>query len=199
MRRLVCVGEGHGEDRALPRLCARVLYSLGTHDWYVDERAIRRPRSRLVDQTVQPRKRPPNIMGLDEVVALAKARRANAVLVTCDEDDDCAAAWGPAATRQICAQMSGAAVMVVREFETWILHDRGDFAPAYIEKKRDAKGLLDEAVGGYLPSVHQVEVVYTMNLDRVRALSDSFDKLVRALSLLCGVAAPPRPSFPLPK
>lgn len=197
MKRLVCVGEGRGEVEALPRLCARILYSLGVSGWYVDERAIRMSRAKLVDESVPSPMRPPNEKGIDASIALAKARRANAVLVTCDEDDDCAADWGPAATRRIQRQLPGAAVMAVREFETWILHSRADLSSERVERRRDAKGMLDKAIGGYLPSLQQEQLVRSMDLDRVRAVSDSFDKFVRALAGLCGVTAPPRPRLPV--
>ena len=38
-----------------------------------------------------------------------------------DADDDCPATFGPAATEIIRRRTAGAAVMAVREFETWLL------------------------------------------------------------------------------
>ena len=83
------------------------------------------------------------------------------------------------------------------EYETWLLHA---CTPAELERNgirnvnaRGAKELLARVVPNYKPTTHQLPCTKSMDIDRVRARSDSFDKLVRALGGLFGVATPPRP------
>ncbi len=206
MNRIVCVGEGHGEKKALPKLCARVLKRLGVHGWHVDDDAVWQSRSKLVDEKTASPMRGANLTGLSRAVQLAAARRARvsgtlAVVVACDADNDCPATWGPSAMSVISPIIpNGAAgvVMIVREFETWFLLSRtaAELAAAGVTgaaKKRNAKGAMGRLVRGYLPTLHQLEEVMRLDIDRVWSQSDSFDKLVRDLARICGVPCPHRP------
>lgn len=160
MKRLVCVVEGHGEITAVPVLCNRILREvLALHDWHVDEDPIRRPRQRLVDST-SGGPGPDVAKGM----ALAVARRASAVLVLCDQDDDCPASWGPSVEALRVHNRHWpklAAVMSCREYESWLLHAATDdeLASAKIKNPefnpRDAKTALRKIVGEYEPTVHQ--------------------------------------------
>ncbi|WP_437876748.1 DUF4276 family protein [Sorangium sp. So ce513] len=198
MKRLVCIVEGKGEVTAIPNLCSRVIrHYLGIQDWVVDNDPIRQPRGMLVDQKAKSPLRPCNTQGVRRALALAKARRADAVLVLCDADDDCPAKWGPHATELIKTVIAGAAVMVLREYETWILLNYSDDqlrranVPAP-EKVSGAKEKLRRLVPDYSPSEHQLIETRRIDIARLRARSDSFDKLVRALSALCGAMPPAR-------
>jgi hypothetical protein len=196
-KKLVCVVEGKGDVDAVPLLCERIRVSLHAWGWRVAAHAVRQQRSRLVDHKVASPERPPNADGLTRAVVLAR-QRADAVLVLCDSDDDCPATWGPAA-RVLARKLTvSEAVMVVREYETWLLHacSQGDLERhgiREVETRRGAKELLRRIVENYQPTTHQVARTKAMDLDRVRARSDSFDKLVRALGTLFGVSTPPRP------
>jgi hypothetical protein len=197
-RRLVCVVEGKGEVEALPNLCSRVRDYLKAWDWFVDPQPVRQPRGALVDERMPSPDRACRAEGAERAVRLALARPADAVLLTCDSDDDCPAVWGPSAKGVVTQVARGEAVMVVREYEGWLLHAFGDAELARIgvtapERLRGAKEKLRKLVPGYKPTTHQLEITRKVDLRRLRRASDSFDKLVRSLAAIFGVAAPKRP------
>jgi Domain of unknown function (DUF4276) len=199
MKRLVCIVEGEGEVAAIPCLCARILQYLGAEGWIVDRDPIRQPRSKLVDEKVKSPHRPCNGEGVRRATAMARARPADAVLVLCDADDDCPAIWGPDAMKHLVEPTRGAGVMAQREYEAWVLlsyteEQRKAARVRNPEQIRDAKGELRKLIRGYLPTVHQLAATRQLDISRVRARSDSFDKLVRAIASLCGVRPPSRPS-----
>ena len=190
MNRLVCVVEGYGEVQALPNLCARILIHLNADEWFVDNNPIRRDRGHLVDQGCGGPRRVCKPLGIEKAIELAKLRPANGVIVIVDSDDDCAAAWGPDAQRCIRAKMPGGAVMVVREFESWLLWgfaegERRRIGVTNPESVRDAKKALGRLVKGYLPTAHQLELTRRISIPQLRGQSRSFDKLVRVLEDLC--------------
>lgn len=196
-QRLVCVVEGKGEVAAVPNLCARILGELSVWDWFVDPVPIRQPRGHLVDERVRSSLRPAKDGDFDRAVLLAlRSRRADAVLVLCDSDDDCPAAWGPSAKQRLTATCRGAAVMVQREYESWLLHGIHAFGaldPRVIERRRDAKKLLDHHRPGYKATVDQLALTRELDIRRCWARSDSFDKLMRSIAELTGAIAPERP------
>ncbi len=194
MNRLVCIVEGKGEVAAIPSLCIRVMQHLGIEGWIVDKEPIRQPRSSLVDGRQPGPKRPCREEGVIRALKLARARQANAVLLLCDEDDDCAATWGPDATAVMSRMVSGMAVMAVREYETWLLLARDDISLGAAgihrpERIRDAKKALALLVPGYLPTTHQLSETRGIDMAFLRSRSESFDKLVRSIATLCGVPA----------
>jgi hypothetical protein len=173
-QRLVCVVEGHGEVRAVPHLCTRIAQHLRVERWMVDPEPIRHPKANLVT-TPKDGQSPslPRTDGIERVLRLARARPANAVLVLCDADDDCPAQWGPGAAQYIKSQgMLGGAVMIQREFESWLLCSQLGKSKAAsfrrLETVRDAKGQLKKRFAGYKPSVHQLELTKTLDIDLVR-------------------------------
>jgi hypothetical protein len=186
VNRLVCIVEGEGEVNAIPNLCVRVMAHLGVEGWVVDPEPIRRRRSALVDARLPKPRRP---CREDEVVkammlALRRPRPANAVLLLCDEDEDCAAVWGPDATRVMNRLGTGTAVMAVHEYETWLLLNRSDAelkaaGVAVPVTGRGAKSAIRKLVPDYSPAF-------------LRERSPSFDKLVRSIAALCGTPAPLR-------
>lgn len=197
MKRLVCIVEGKGEIAALPNLCARILLELEAWDWVVDQDPIRQPRSRLVDERVASPRRPVRDDTFHAALELAlRSRKPDGLLVLCDSDNDCPVTWGVSASARLGARCRGAAVMIVREYEAWLLHglrQAADLSIAVIEAKRDSKGLLRRFFPGYQPTLHQLQVTRELDIARCRARSDSFDKLVRDLAALTGAVVPPRP------
>jgi hypothetical protein len=196
-RRLVCVVEGKGDVEALPNLCSRVRDYLEAWDWFVDPQPVRQPRGRLVDESAPSPARPCRADGAARAIRLALARPADAVLLTCDSDDDCPAVWGPSARAVVTQVTRGEAVMVVREYEGWLLYAFGDAALAKVgvtdpERIRGAKEKLRKLVPGYKPTTHQLEITRKIDLGRLRRESASFDKLVRSLAGIFGVTAPDR-------
>ncbi|MFP2930802.1 hypothetical protein ACLESO_37510 [Pyxidicoccus sp. 3LG] len=198
MKRLVCIVEGKGEVRAIPTLCYRIFDHLGVQGWVVDKEPIKQPRSLLVDARMPGPKRRCREEEVIRVLELARrTRKPDAVLMLCDEDDDCAAAWGPDATRVMGRITPGTvAVMAVREYETWLLLARDDASlrAARIhqpDKVRDAKKSLAVLVPGYLPTTHQLSETRGVDVAFLRTRSKSFDKLVRSIAALCGAPESP--------
>jgi hypothetical protein len=196
-RRLVCVVEGKGEVEALPNLCSRVRDYLGAWSWYVDPDPVRQPRSWLVDEALPSPRRPCHAERASRAVQLALARSPDGILLTCDADDDCPAVWGPSAKSVVTSRSRGDAVMVVREYEGWLLHafDKDQLGAAGIsdpERIRGAKEKLKRLVPGYKPTTHQLEITRKIDIAKLRRSSDSFDKLVRSLAAIFEVSPPER-------
>lgn len=207
MRRIVCIIEGHGEREAVPVLCVRIMRSLlGIGDgWYVDEEPVRQPRSRLVDENAPSPKRSSNQDGVNRALLMAAARMPDGILLLCDADDDCPAAWGPSLPQSITFghhEVAVRSVMVCREYESWLLWhfpagDRTRVRAVNPEQSpRNAKRALERLVPGYTPTMHQLAQTRALNLGTVWACSDSFDKLVRSLADLTNIPVPQRPSRP---
>jgi hypothetical protein len=195
-KRLVCVVEGQGDAQAVPCLCARVRDKLEAWDWIVDQEPVRQPRSKLVDERVASPARPAALDGMRRAVELARRRPADAVLVVCDSDDDCAATWGVSATAVVAEFLPGGAVMAVREYESWLLCSElasSTLNGRDIAKIRDAKRSLAQVIPGYKPTLHQARLTRKVNLDSLWSRSDSFDKLVRTLSIIFGTDGLTRP------
>jgi hypothetical protein len=196
-RRLVCVVEGKGDVEALPNLCARVRDYLKAWDWFVDPQPVRQPRGMLVDERTPSPNRACRVDGAGRAVRLALGRPADGILLTCDADDDCPAVWGPSARAIAAEAVPGDAVMMVREYEAWLLYAFDDAALARVgitdpERIRGAKEKLRRLVPGYKPTTHQLEITRKIDIERLRRVSDSFDKLVRSLAAIFGVPAPDR-------
>ncbi|EPX58789.1 hypothetical protein D187_003504 [Cystobacter fuscus DSM 2262] len=191
MNRLVCIVEGHGEVEAIPSLCYLVMGHLGVTGWFVDKEPIRQPRSEFVDGRPLGPKRPARDEGLIRAMKLVRSRKAQAALLLCDEDDDCAATWGPDASERMRKLLPNSlAVMAVREYETWLLLARGmiDLGSLGIykpEKIRDAKKAMRLLVPGYLPTTHQLSETRGIDVAFLRSQSRSFDKFVRSIEMLC--------------
>ncbi len=200
MKRLVCIVEGEGEVNAIPNLCARVLAHLGVAGWVVDPEPIRRKRSARVDARLPKPRRPcrENEIIKAMTLALRRPRPANAVLLLCDEDEDCAAVWGPDATRTMNRLGAGIAVMAVHEYESWLLLNRSDeelraAGVAVPVTGRGAKSAMRKLVPDYSPTIHQLQGTRHINIAFLRERSPSFDKLVRSIAALCGSPEPSRP------
>lgn len=182
----MCIVEGHGEVAAIPCLCAKILHQLEAWAWHVDPTPIRSPKSQLIQ-----------IAGLEKAVDLAlRSRKADAVLVICDADDECPARWSETAAKVFTTRGNGGAVMAMREYESWLLSSlvgQARSGTRTIEQIRDAKGQLEQYVKGYLPTLHQLQLTRALEIDTVWSLSDSFDKLIRTLGRLCGVPPGTRP------
>ncbi|MBI2898753.1 MAG: hypothetical protein HYY17_01065 [Planctomycetes bacterium] len=196
MKRLVCVVEGYGEVDAVPNLCARILTFLNVRDWFVDPEPIRQPRSRLVDERVRSPRRPCRAETVEKALLLARRRPADGVLLICDSDDDCPAVWGPDAGSVVRRIMPGGCVMVVREYETWLLLNQPDNALRRAgivapERLRDARGALQRIVKGYLSTVHMLPQTRLIDIGSLLKKSGSFEKLVRTVAQTCGASPPP--------
>jgi hypothetical protein len=186
----VCAVEGDGEVHAIPNLCSRILIEVGATGWFADDKPIRRNRSKLVDGRQASPGRTCRREEIELLVEIARHRPADALLVVCDEDGDSATSWEPSAAPVLRERgFRGDAVMAVREYETWLLWNQTEEVRAkagitFPDKLRDAKGALSRILGGYRPTTHQLDQTRRVDIARVRAASKSFDKLVRAITVL---------------
>lgn len=195
MKRLVCVVEGKGDVEAVPTLCSRILHSLQAHTWFVDDRAIRCPRGKLVDMSSKGPARPCKLAEVTRVLDLAAARKPAAILVLCDADDECPGAWATSMPTTAHLHLPVASVMAVREYESWLLWalDATTLTAAKLpdpERVRDAKGALARIDPNYQPSIHQLPRTRALDIKHVTTRSRSFNKLVRELARLSGRPAP---------
>jgi hypothetical protein len=183
--RLHLVTEGHGDVGAAPELAARVLRHLGRlGSWQVTKRSSRLPQGLLVDLQGAPRPE-----GVERAIGYAAGQRADALLLLVDGDDHCPAVFGPAATTllqgRLQERLRASAVMVVREFETWLAIALLVLPVADAERKRDGKALLRGKWPDYKPTVHQAELARTVDVPALLATgSDSFAKFVREIDRL---------------
>jgi hypothetical protein len=190
MKRLGCVVEGQGDDKAMPQLCRVILPRFERWSWHVLDRSVRVSRGKLVDERSPSPHRKPREDGLVKGVRECLALGADAIIVVTDSDDDCPVSWGPPATEVIRSICSGTAVMAVREYESWLVHNwpiesRTKAGLGQVEMIRDAKWALRQLVPDYRPTRHQLEMTRSIDVDRVRSASRSFDKLVRTIDELC--------------
>lgn len=192
MKRIHAIGEGHGDAMAMPSLLWRILRHLDRQDrWLVNKMVARLPRSQLVQEASASPHRTARVDGLEKALGLARAARADALVILADADDDCPATFGASAMSLIGERLPAAVVMAVREFEAWLLHtfpvaERERHEIGRIDEIRDAKGALAKMVPGYKPTMHQQELVRRIEVDDLRTRSPSFDKLVRDLERLTG-------------
>jgi hypothetical protein len=190
---LTCIVEGKGDVAAFPNLCARLLKSLERNNWSVDKDPVRRPRGTLVDERIKSPRRPCHEAGVVKALQLAIHRRADAALVVCDADDDCAVFWAQdlaRIVRKAAISLPVEAVMVVREYESWILANQSDDRLAEVgvinpEGVRGAKERLSKLVPGYLPTTHQLTMTRSLDLDFVASRSRSFRKLRDSVAKVC--------------
>ncbi len=202
MKRLVCVVEGKGDVEAIPTLCSRILHWMKAPAWFVDKQAIRQPRTKLVDGTVKGPGKPCKPQEMARILALAGARKPDAVLILCDADDECPGVWAASVPRLTHHKLPVAAVMAVREYEAWLLWalDAAVLTGAGLEdpeRIRDAKGALARIDPAYQPTIHQLPRTRALDITRVTEHSRSFNKLVRELAKLCGMPSP-SPNSPTP-
>jgi hypothetical protein len=190
MRRITCVVEGKGEVAAVPRLVARILYQLLERSpvaWQVDADPIRQPRGRLVAEGEPRGKRGPHPVGVPRAIALVRARSAHAALILVDRHQDCTGPWGPPTRALVSAQLPGAAVMVVREYEAWLLAGHSAWSgPGNAAEVKNAKAALKHLWPRYKPTTHQLDLTNTMDLRLASDRSASFRYLVAQLHRLTG-------------
>lgn len=202
-KRILCACEGHGETTALPKLVARVLYqylAVPSSQWSVVREAMRSSRSKLVAEASPSPGRAFGRAEFERLVRVAKTQELepDALLIVCDADDDCPAAWGAsiAAAKPFAIPVYG--VMAKREFESWVLwsypdDDRRRARAIDPETApRDAKTALARLIPAYAAATGQYAAAAAIDVALVRARSDSFDKFVRTIAATSGATLPER-------
>lgn len=190
--------EGFGEVEAAPVLVRRVAAMVGPAIPLKVLHPHRLSRSKLVKTGEI--ERAVDFMG-------RKVGPGGSVLVMIDADDDCPAVLGPQLLKRAKTARPDRTIAVVlakREFEAWFLAGAASLrgartlpddlvAPYEPEEVGGAKEWLSERMtSGYSETLDQPAFAAAVDLADARR-SDSFDKLVRDVSALLGVAPPPRP------
>ncbi len=196
--RLGVIVEGHGEVEAAPVLLRRVANYIEPGFWLDILPPDRKKRDQLVRE------------GDFKRAIEAMARRVGEdgrILVVLDADDDASCSRGPLLVGWAAEQRPDRLVAVVlaeREWEGWYLAaleslrgcrglDESAEAPGQPERIRNAKGwLADRMLNGYSETLDQPAFASVVDIAKARS-TDSFDKLVRDMARLMGVAAPTRP------
>lgn len=167
---LAPIVEGYGDVPAV-----RVLTQRIAPEWTIAS-PVRQARGKLVQRE-----------GLKHAVNIAAANivGAGAVLVLFDADDDCAKTKAPELDhwlREDFPHILCRVVMVVREFEAWIVG--GD--PVYDVDDPDNTGNLENRIrtihGGYKKTVDQPRHISRSDLKRLEANSRSFRKFLKVMS-----------------
>ena len=197
--RVAPIVEGHGEQNCVRLLLERVGYErLGLS--YVDvQRPLRHPKgglsapgSAVLRSAVE--------MSARRLIAAAAADPqpcVGLILVLLDADDDCAATLGPRlrdATRAVRPDIPSAAVLAVKEYETWCVASAdslagvvtlapGERAPADPEGGGLGKAWIQKRFDGtrYTEPVDQPRLTKRLDLQVVHDRCPSFRKLCRDL------------------
>jgi hypothetical protein len=130
-------------------------------------------------------RRGPQVEGVLKAVALVRARSADAALLLVDRDEDCTGPWGPPTRALVSAQLPCAAVMVVREYEAWLLAGHAAWVGADdVAGVRNAKATVRAHWPAYKPTTHQLALTTSLDLGLAERRSASFRYLVAALDRL---------------
>jgi hypothetical protein len=189
--------EGFGEVEAAPLLIRRLVTWLAPHLQLEIARPYRVKRQRIVKEGE-----------LERVVDFMSRSigPGGALLVLLDADYDCPATLGPellARARKARPDRQIAVILAKQEFEAWFLAALSSLRgvrtisgavepPSDPESVAGAKGWLERQMSsGYSETVDQAALTAVMDLVAARR-ADSFDKLVRDISAILGIACPPR-------
>lgn len=161
--------EGHGDVEAIPLLIRRMCPALTV------KRPARFPRNRLIAQE-----------HLERAAHIAASNITNrgAVLLVMDADEDCAAQLGPELERRlekILPDCLCRVVLVVREFEAWIVGGLPQFGVTNPDQAGDLKGRICNQFGVYKETVDQPRLIATANLDLLLERSRSFRRFRKVL------------------
>lgn len=157
--------EGHGDVAAVPVLLRRMAPSL------LVARPVRFPRSQLVVEA-----------HLCRAAAIANANigERGAILLVMDADEDCAASLGPELEARLADKFPGRTcrvVLVVREFEAWIVGGDPKYQVDDADSAGDMKGRIREALGLYKETADQPRLIAKSDIDRLTRVSRSFRRL----------------------
>lgn len=170
---IAAIVEGHGEVAAVPLLLRRLNPAVNV------ARPIRIPKSKLVVASE-----------LQRVVQIARSnirnRSRGMILLILDADDDCAKEWGPKLRgwmRESVPDVDCFVVLIVREFESWILGGRADFDVSQPDTVGRVEERLAEANGGrYQKTIDQPRFTSQIDIDLLARKSKSFGRLVKRMS-----------------
>ena len=189
--RISCIVEGHGEDKAVPRLIHRVAENHYSASHYselviVTPPPIRVHRNQIVKDGELERK---------VELAARKIKGQGGILIILDSDDECPAQLGPELLHRasrVRRNLPIAVVLAKQEFEAWFLAAaeslRGQrglkndiHPPSNPETIRNAKRWLSNRMENnrkYRETLDQPELTKLFDLEQARQV-DSFDKCYR--------------------
>lgn len=174
------LAEGKGERQSAPHLLRRILHEqLEEYEISVSGRA--RTTSGKGDLAK-------NIAQI--VREMGYETECQGILVLIDSDRDCPVTLAKQLASKAVKVSTVPVVVVcaVREFENWfvcsferICEKPAEMAPGRPCEAEDAKWFLKQCRrGGYLPTLHQLELVHKISFDLALARSPSLERMVRA-------------------
>lgn len=165
---LAPIVEGHGEVSAVPALLSRLSH-----------------RIRVAPPVRMNRNEMDNADKLSRYTRVAasniQANEAGLVILFLDADSDCPSEIGPQLLRTLrdATTRACAVVVIVHEFESWIVGGH----PAIDEARPDTAGApkerLRSSFGRYKPSLEQKRLITEIDMDRLAERSASFSRLQR--------------------
>ena len=202
--KLVPIVEGKGDVEAVPLLLRRFASEYAGSAHIEIDSALRMKRSQINKQD-----------SIQRMVQLAMRRRADAVMILFDSDDDCPATLASEVTNWAGEVAIGApcvTVMAHREFEAWFLASieslrdiRGIRADAkshpYPEVPRDAKRALKDRMiygRGYSETTDQAAFAARFSMFDAYSKCRSFRKFVKAFGDLMDATGEPLGEWPPP-
>lgn len=184
VRRLACVVEGDGDQRALPVVLRNYLYEQSIFDVEIGKPINSKGRSKLLRDGE-----------LERYVKLASLpENTCGVLVLCDADDDSACQLGPqiyARCNDTVSHIPIRVCLAVRAFENWFLASPETLASGEHETRTDYEQVNAEGTISawcqprkYVKPVQQPSLAQRMNQNLVRERCPSFARLLRCVDEL---------------
>jgi hypothetical protein len=191
-RMIAFIAEGYGEEKALPRLIAKILKHYG------------REKDIFPDKTTKNVKGKQNILrkgGLEEYLRVCKSNQYAGVLILIDADELCPKSLASDLYQRVkifSPQIPVVIVCAKCEYETWFLANvealveakflvkKAHYPNNPIEDNRDAKKWLSThmADSKYDEVIHQPLMTQHINIEHTAQLSRSFRRLMHAISEL---------------
>jgi hypothetical protein len=186
------IAEGQGETKALPRLIAKILTYYG------------REKDIFPDKIAKNAKGKQNILkkgGLEEYLRVCKPNQYAGILILIDADELCPVSLAHKLYERVKVFSPQIPVVIVCakcEYETWFLANvealieaqflvkEAHYPNNQIEDKRDAKRWLNTYMvdGKYDEVTHQPLMTKHINIEKTRALSRSFQRLMHGVEEL---------------
>lgn len=214
MKRLVLLGEGHGEVAALPVLVKRLLQEKDAGSLlYVDREVVRTNPSQLVRWN-KPHQEPNYAQWISRVTLAARRRDVGGVLAVFDGDFKKFPAGSPTpfcaatAAKSMAATASTAGagkmfslcvVFACSEYETWLVAGAESLAGTALpagtrfpegDPESHGKGWLEAHCDGYRPTRDQAALTERVNLDVIRSKKlRSFQRLEHAIEQIVEAVA----------
>ncbi len=207
--KIVAIVEGHGEQKAVPKLLWRWFKLNGLHEFHTPDDAINAKGCSKLKATHEAGK----ALGVEHYVRLALPARPHGILIVLDADKECiqrarkrSEKLGPellARARSVAPHVPVGVVVANRSYESWLLASIDEFRKEKvlrkgaglpqdfdIEKAAGNKRRMSKLLGEpYEETVHMKKLSSCIGFSNAASRrSRSFRKLVKELRMLTGLA-----------